>query len=62
VDDGAGVSVVMFTRAAGAAVLKEGDVVTVTGVVKDAENRATTGECQSVIKSPKFSGHQAVQG
>lgn len=56
VDDGAGVEVVMFTGAAAAFALEEGQRVTVRGVVKEPENRdQESGAIQSVISSPKFS-------
>ena len=56
VDDGAGVEVVMFTGAAAAFDLEEGQRVTVRGRVKDPENRdEESGAIQSVISSPKFS-------
>ncbi|MFD8335504.1 OB-fold tRNA/helicase-type nucleic acid binding protein [Streptomyces solisilvae] len=59
VDDGAGVSVVMFTSAKAAFALGTGDTVTVTGTVKDPENRdRDTGEIQTLIRAPKFSDHE----
>ncbi|MER6125321.1 hypothetical protein ABT173_22325 [Streptomyces sp. NPDC001795] len=56
VDDGAGIEVVMFTGAAAAFDLEEGQRVTVRGRVKDPENRdEESGAIQSVISSPQFS-------
>ncbi|AEM88847.1 OB-fold nucleic acid binding domain-containing protein [Streptomyces violaceusniger] len=58
VEDGAGVSVVMFTSARAAFDLEKGDAVTVTGEIKDPDNRnRDTGEIQALIRAPKFSDH-----
>ncbi|MEV8546973.1 hypothetical protein [Streptomyces sp. NPDC051572] len=56
-DDGAGVGVevVMFTGAAAALALEEGQRVTVRGLVEDPENQdQESGAIQTVIRSPKF--------
>ena len=54
------VMVIMFTAANAAFGLEPGDTVTVTGEVKNPDNRdRDTGEIQTLIKTPKFSDHQA---
>jgi len=61
VDDGAGVAVVVFTTARAAFELNEGDRVTVSGTVKEPENRdRNTLEIQSKLGGRVvFSDHQA---